>query len=185
MSFCLNLLFSLPYDKKLAFIFQTPRGLRPRGVIIHQYIDTPPVHLSHHTCPVRKNFFNEISKVSYVGSDRKNPWNQTLGNFWENSILIFCNVKNWPIFANFEPFFPSNSILLIFWIEWMFPKCSQILVQDFRHQNFGIWIILGWVMAIFVKNIGKITKLLCKGAKNLFAMVAVFQYKPSDTLFLD
>ena len=68
------------------------------------------------------------------------------------SILMFCNVKNWPIFANFEPFFPSNSILLIFWIEWMFPKCSQILVQDFRHQNFGIWIILGWVMAIFVKK---------------------------------
>ena len=33
MSFCLNLLFSLPYDKKLAFIFQTPRGRRPRGVI--------------------------------------------------------------------------------------------------------------------------------------------------------
>ena len=33
VSFCLNLLFSLPYDKKLAFIFQTPRGLRPRGVI--------------------------------------------------------------------------------------------------------------------------------------------------------
>ena len=32
MSFCLNLLFSLPYDKKLAFIFQTPRGLRSRGV---------------------------------------------------------------------------------------------------------------------------------------------------------
>ena len=115
-------------------------------------LDTPPVHLSHHTCPVRKNYFNEISKVSYVGSDRKNPWNQTLGNFWENSILIFCNVKNWPIFANFEPFFPSNSILLIFWIEWMFPKSSQILVQDFRHQNFGIWIILGWVMAIFVKK---------------------------------
>ena len=68
------------------------------------------------------------------------------------SILIFCNVKNWPIFANFEPFFPSNSILLIFWIEWMFPKCSQILVQDFRHKNFGIWIILGWVVAIFMKK---------------------------------
>ena len=25
----------------------------------------------------------------------------------------------------------------------MFPKCSQILVQDFRHQNSGIWIIYG------------------------------------------
>ena len=34
----------------------------------------------------------------------------------------------------------------------MFPKSSQILVQDFRHQHFGIWIILGLVMAIFVKK---------------------------------
>ena len=122
----------------------------------------------HEVCLVSWLFSVESISPNTVGSDRKNPWNQTLGNFWENSILIFCNVKNWPIFANFEPFFPSNSILLIFWIEWMFPKCSQILVQDFRHQNFGIWIILGWVMAILVKNIGKITKLLCKGAKYLF-----------------
>ena len=106
----------------------------------------------HEVCLVSWLFSVESISPNTVGSDRKNPWNQTLGNFWENSILIFCNVKNWPIFANFEPFFPSNSILLIFWIEWMFPKCSQILVQDFRHQNFGIWIILGWVMAIFVKK---------------------------------
>ena len=30
------LLSGFPYDKKLAFIFQTPQGLRPRGVIILQ-----------------------------------------------------------------------------------------------------------------------------------------------------
>ena len=34
----------------------------------------------------------------------------------------------------------------------MFPKGSQILVHDFRHQNFGIWTSLGWVMAILVKK---------------------------------
>ena len=114
---------------------------------LHRALQLWPKHL---TRPIRS--VSEISFSSMLVSHRKNPWNQTLGNFWENSILIFCNVKNLPIFANFEPFFPSNSILLIFWIEWMFPKCSQILVQDFRHQNFGIWIILGWVMAIFVKK---------------------------------
>ena len=138
---------------------------------IHSALQLWPKHL---TRPIRS--VSEISFSSMLVSHRKNPWNQTLGNFWENSILIFCNVKNLPIFANFEPFFPSNSILLIFWIEWMFPKCSQILVQDFRHQNFGIWIILGWVMAILVKNIGKITKLLCKGAKYLIFPFSSHQY---------
>ena len=82
----------------------------------------------HEVCLVSWIFSLESISPNTVGSDRKNPWNQTLGNLWENSILIFCNVKNLPIFANFEHFFPSNSILLIFWIEWMFPKCSQILV---------------------------------------------------------
>ena len=61
-------------------------------------------------------------------------------------------MQNWPIFANFELFSPSNSILLIFLIEWMFPKGSQILVHDFRHQKFEIWTFLGWVMAILVKK---------------------------------
>ena len=79
------------------------------------------------------------------------------------SILMFFNVKNWPKFANFEPFFPPNSILLIFWIEWMFPKCSQILVQDFRHQNFGIWIILGWVREAFKKKKKKVWHLSPEG----------------------
>ena len=130
---------------------------------------------TEHVCPLLismeekclKDVINEYwPKFAYWwwGNASKVLW---VGSFWEISISIFCNAKNWPIFANFEPFFPSNSILLIFWIERMFPKCSQILVQDFRHQNFGIWIILGWVMAILVKNIGKITKLLCKGAKYL------------------
>ena len=31
-------------------------------------------------------------------------------------------------------------------------KDCQILVDDFRHQNFGIWTILGYAMAIFVKK---------------------------------
>ena len=41
---------------------------------------------------------------------------------------------------------------LTFWIELMFPKDGQILVDDFRHQNFGIWTFLVEVMAILVKK---------------------------------
>ena len=59
----------------------------------------------------------------------------------------------------------------------MFLKDGQILVDDFRQQNFGIWTFFGWVMAILVKNIGKITKLLCKCAKYLvfFTKIAIAQ----------
>ena len=70
-------------------------------------------------------------------------------NFWENA--TFFNAKNWHIFAGFELFFPSYSILLTFEIELLFPKDSQILVDDFVHQNFGNWTILSWFMAIFMK----------------------------------
>ena len=35
----------------------------------------------------------------------------------------------------FDPFFASNLILLTFGIELMFSYDSQILVDDFRHQN--------------------------------------------------
>ena len=61
----------------------------------------------------------------------------------------------------------------------MFLKDGQILVDDFSHQNFGIWTFFCWVMAILVKNIGKITKLLCKGAKYLvfFMKSAITQPK--------
>ena len=48
----------------------------------------------------------------------------------------------------------SSSIFLTFWIELMFPKDGQILVDDFRHQNFGIWTFLVEVMAILVKKWG-------------------------------
>ena len=56
------------------------------------------------------------------------------------------------IFASFQPFFPSSSIILIFGIGLMYPQDCQILVDDFRHQNFAIWASLVWVMAIFMKK---------------------------------
>ena len=67
-------------------------------------------------------------------------------------------------FASLEPFFPSSFIFLTLRIELMFPKDSQIFVDDFRHQNFGIWsfLWLTYLMAILVKNICKIVELLCK-----------------------
>ena len=89
-------------------------------------------------------------------------WNQNQAKFWENAIFIFFNLKSCPILAGVEHFVPSNLIFLSFWIELMFPTDSQILVDDLRHQNFGIWTILGWVMAIYVKNMCKIIELLCK-----------------------
>ena len=36
----------------------------------------------------------------------------------------------------------------------MFLKDGKILVDDFRHQNFAIWIILGQDIAIFAKKLG-------------------------------
>ena len=47
-------------------------------------------------------------------------------------------------------------IFLSFWIDLMFQKDGQILVDDFRHQNFGIWTFMVEVMVIFVKNVCKI-----------------------------
>ena len=34
----------------------------------------------------------------------------------------------------------------------MFPQDSQMLVDDFRHQNFAIWTFLACVMVILVKK---------------------------------
>ena len=34
----------------------------------------------------------------------------------------------------------------------MFPKDGQLPVDEFRHQNFGIWTFLGEVMAILAKK---------------------------------
>ena len=65
-----------------------------------------------------------------------------LGKILRKCNFNFFNKKNWPIFADFEPFFPSHSILLTFGIELMLPNDGQILVDDFRHQNFGIWMFL-------------------------------------------
>ena len=48
----------------------------------------------------------------------------------------------------------------------MFLRDGQILVDDFRHKQIWILTFFGWVMAL-VKNISKITKLLCKWAKYL------------------
>ena len=57
----------------------------------------------------------------------------------------------------------------------MFLRDGQILVDDFRHKKIWILTFFGWVMAILVKNISKITKLLCKWAKYLvfFTKIAI------------
>ena len=39
--------------------------------------------------------------------------------------------------------FLAYGILLKLRVKLMFPNDSQILVDDFRHQNFGIWTFLG------------------------------------------
>ena len=76
-------------------------------------------------------------------------WNQNQAKFWENANLIFFNVKYWPILQVLIFFSPLLQFFFTFGIELMFPTDSQILVDDFSHQNFGIWTILSWVMAIF------------------------------------
>ena len=75
-----------------------------------------------------------------------------LGKFLRKCNFNFFNAKNWHIFASFEHSFCSSSIFLTFVIELRFPNDSQILVDDFRHQNFGIWTFLGEVMAILVEK---------------------------------
>ena len=78
---------------------------------------------SHLSCI--KNFFNEISKVSYVGSDRKNPWNQTLGNFWDIAILIFCNVKIGLFLQILNLSFPVTQFYWFFGLN----ECSQKVLR--------------------------------------------------------
>ena len=34
----------------------------------------------------------------------------------------------------------------------MFPQDGQMLVDGFRYQNFGIWTIFGWVIAVLAKK---------------------------------
>ncbi len=74
---------------------------------------------------------------------QKKAVKSNLGKFLRKCNFNFFNAKNWPIFADFEPFFLSHSILLTFGIELMLPNDGQILVDDFRHQNFGSWTFLG------------------------------------------
>ena len=51
-------------------------------------------------------------RVSQKKAVKSNP-----GKILRKCNFNFFNVKNWPIFAGFEPFLPSISILLIFEIE--------------------------------------------------------------------
>ena len=51
---------------------------------------------------------------------------------------------------------PVNSLFMTILIEWMFPKDGQMLVHRFRHQNFGIWTIFGWITAFLMKMNSKI-----------------------------
>ena len=77
------------------------------------------------------------------GKSQKKAVKSNLGKILRKCNFNFFNAKKLPIFADFEPFFPSHSILLTFGIELMLPNDGQILVDDFRHQNFGIWTFLG------------------------------------------
>ena len=45
-----------------------------------------------------------------------------------------------------------EDLVFNFGIELMVPTDSQLLVDDSRHQNFGIWTILSLIMAIFMKK---------------------------------
>ena len=123
-----------------------------------------------HACleqlPMKKKF---LSQVFYIFMLYCIPlysnnwfWNQNQAKFWENAILIFLMQKIGLILQVLNLFSPLLQFFLTFGIELMVPTDSQILVDDFRHQNFGIWTVLGWVMAILVKIMCKIIDLLCK-----------------------
>jgi len=71
------------------------------------------------------------------GKSQKKAAKSNLGKFLKKCNFSFFNAKNWPIFADFAPFFPSHSILLTFWIELMLPNDGQILVDDFRLLDFS------------------------------------------------
>ena len=108
--------------------------------------------IPHITPVLYQELFQWNIKVLICRKSQKKSMKSNLGKFLRYCNFNFLHCKNWPIFANFLPFFPSLSILLIFWIEWMIPKGTQILVHDFRHQNFGIWTFLVWVIALFMNK---------------------------------
>ena len=50
----------------------------------------------------------------------------------------------------------------------MFSKDKEKIVDGFRHQNFWIWAIFAWVMAVLVKIIQKIPPNAVFGVIKLF-----------------
>ena len=131
----------------------------------------PPIfrlyNRSRHPCipPTTPVLYNELCQWIIIGlihlKSQEKAVKSNLEKFLRKCKFNFFNAEIWPIFASFEPSFCSSSIFLTFWIELRFPKDSQILVDDFRHQNFWIWTFLGEVMAILVKNVCKIIELHC------------------------
>ena len=99
------------------------------------------LHKTRHPCipPSTPAQFHELCQWNIIGlicgKSQKEAVKSNLGKF-----LRKCN------------FYFFNAFCLTLRIELMFPKDSQILVDDFRHQNFGIWTILSWIMAIFMKK---------------------------------
>ena len=117
-------------------------------------------YYSRHPCipPTTPVLYNELCQWIIIGlihlKSQEKAVKSNLENFLRKCNFNFFNAKNWPVFAGFEHFFPSHSILQTFKIKLMLPKDGQMLVNDFRHQNFGISIILSWVMTIFMKKWG-------------------------------
>ncbi len=103
---------------------------------------------SRHPCipPTTPVLYHELSQSNIIGlicgKSQKKAVKSNLGKFLREYNFNFFNAKKLPIFADFEPFFTSQSILLTFVIELMLPNDGQILVDPFKHQNFGIWTFL-------------------------------------------
>ena len=51
----------------------------------------------------------------------------------------------------------DNNFWWHFLIDKMFSQDRQMIVDGFRHQNFCIWTIFGWVMGVLMKIITKTT----------------------------
>ena len=121
---------------------------------------TQVLFCTHHPCipPTTPVLYHELCQWIIIGlihwKSQKKAVKSNLGKFLRKCKFNFFNAKIWPIFASFDPYFCSSSIFLTFENELMFPKDGQILVDDFRHQNFGIWTFLVEVMAILVKKWG-------------------------------
>jgi len=92
------------------------------------------LHKTRHPCipPSTPAQFHELCQWNIIGlicgKSQKKAVKSNLGKFLRKCNFNFFNAKNWPIFADFEPFFPSHSILLTFGIELMLPNDGQTLV---------------------------------------------------------